>query len=139
MKSLLSLVLVASIATSTVPVAAQERTESTSRLFAGDQSRAGPAERVQHHAPTSAAVANGALHQLDWFHSRVQVIDVRFIHVPDITLVASATPKVSLALSPTVENSLKLSLIVRSAQCKGALTPDEIRAPMPAGIGERSV
>src|ERR1700694_2323286 len=110
-----------------------------SRLFARDHCRSRSAHRVEHHIAPPAAVADGAFHQLHRLHGGMQIVDLRLVHMPDIALVAGATPIVITTFTPAVEQHLKSSLIIRSAKRERVLTPNAERGPMATGVGESFV
>src|ERR1017187_4821063 len=105
-------------------------------LLARDQRRAGPAEDIKHRIPALAAVAHGALHQLDRLHRRVQIVDVGLLDEPHVALVAGAAPEVVRALTPAVEDRLVLPLVVRPPHRERVLRPDYGRAPVAARLAE---
>ena len=101
-------------------------------LLARDQCRARSAERIEHGVAALAAVPDGALHQLDRLHRRVQVVDVRLLDEPHVALVAGAAPKVIRAFLPAVEDRFVLALVVGSPHRESVLRPDDESGPVPA-------
>jgi len=55
----------------------------------------------------------------------MEIVDARLVEVPNIPLVAVATPVASSALGPAVEDGFVLALVVRAAQRKSVLGPDD--------------
>ena len=106
-------------------------------LLARDQRRAGPAERIEHRVAALAAVPDGALHQLDRLHRRVQVVDVRLLDEPHVALVAGAAPEVIRAFLPAVQDRFVLALVVRPPHRERVLRPDDERGPVAARLAER--
>src|SRR5690606_13274848 len=92
----------------------------------------GTAEGIQDNVPGLAAVAHGAFHQFHGLHRRVQIILDRLGDLPDVALVARATPIVIAAVTPSVEDGLVLALIVGATQRKRVLRPDNEGRPLTA-------
>src|SRR6266404_9130159 len=69
----------------------------------------------------------------------MQIIDARFVQAPHIALISCATPVVSAALPPTIQNRLVLALIIGSAQGKRVFVPDHKSGPMAPRLSERLV
>ena len=69
----------------------------------------------------------------------MQAIALGLGYEPDITLIASAYPIVTLAFLPAIKDGLKLALIIGMAEREAVLGPDQKRGPVAACVGERTV
>jgi hypothetical protein len=86
-----------------------------------------------------AAIEESTPHQLHRLHGGMQIVDLGLVHIPDIALISCATPVVSAAFAPTVQERLVLALIVGTAKRKSILAPNAECGPMPTSLGERFV
>jgi len=114
-----------------------------SRIFPAGPARtslpmwAATPERIKHHVPLAAGVANGTFHKADRFHGRVQVILVGPVYVPHIALIARTAPAPFHSLGPAIKDRLILALIVGPPQRETVLGPYHEGRPMPACFHER--
>lgn len=106
-------------------------------LFCCDQSRAGSAERIEHHVTRLAGIANGTFHQFDRFHGRVQIVLVWLFDLPHIALITVSAPVMLASLGPAVKEMLVLALVVRTPHGEGVLGPDNESRPLATGFAKR--
>ena len=66
----------------------------------------------------------------------MQVVDTRLVEMPDISLIAVATPVARRTLGPTVQDRFVLALVVRAPEREGVLGPDDEGRPLAAGGAE---
>ena len=60
----------------------------------------------------------------------MQIVFVRLLDVPHITLVACTAPVVLSTVFPAVEDGLVLALVIRAAHGEGVLGPDDEGGPL---------
>lgn len=86
-------------------------------MFRCNQCGAGTSEGVKNDVLGFTGILDGPDNQINWLHSRVQIILLRFVVKPHIG------PDRGHRTNSAVED--RLTLIIRSTQRKGVLDPDD--------------
>jgi crotonobetainyl-CoA:carnitine CoA-transferase CaiB-like acyl-CoA transferase len=94
-------------------------------------------DEIERQVARLAAVAHCTLHQFHRLHRRVQVVLVRLLDLPYITLVARTAPVVVATVLPPVQDRLVLALVVGTTHGERVLGPDHERRPLATGGAKR--
>ncbi len=89
-----------------------------------------PRKEVQDEIADFGAVFDSALDEAERLHGRVRLGGAEAVDAPDVVLVAVAAPVAGDAFAPAEPDRLVLALIVRAAQDKAVLRPDDRVAPV---------
>ena len=69
----------------------------------------------------------------------MKIVAGRFLDIPDVTLIAIATPMPTAAFRPAIQDRFVLTLVIRSAQGEGVLGPNDERRPLSTGRAKRGL
>ena len=95
--------------------------------LAGNQGRAGTATRIEDTVAGTTAIANGSFYELNWLHSRMQIIDGGLGDRPDIALISISAPIMGPAGFPAIENRFVLTLVIGATAYRPNIRSNRVR------------